>query len=178
MIEDAVLVKLFKAGIPDAFNEIFSQYYKAIYDYINRIIKDATLADDLTQETLIKVLGGLMEVDEKRSLSPWIFRIAHNTCMDFFRKNRVSYELMEDIGYSDLEGSSPEHILLNREKQLKVREALSMIGQKYRIVLLLRAWQDLSYKEIAAQLKMNESTVKTMIHRGRQQFQKVYTEVY
>lgn len=178
MIEDAVLVKLFKDGISDAFNEIYIQYYKSVYNYINKMMKDTALADDLTQETLIKVLGGLMDADEKRSLSPWIFRIAHNTCVDYHRKNRASYELIEDIGYNGLAGSSPEHILLNKEKQLKVREALSMIGQKYRTVLLLRACKDLSYREIAVQLNINESTVKTLIHRGRQQLQKVYAEVY
>jgi RNA polymerase sigma-70 factor (ECF subfamily) len=54
----------------------------------------------------------------------------------------------------------------------------AMLGRKYRTVLLLRVYNQLSYREIALRLRLNESTVKTLLHRGRKKFQKVYTEVY
>lgn len=178
MIEDALLVRLFKSGAPDAFDAIYGYYYRPVYNYINKMLKDEAQSDDLTQETLIKVFGGLKDVDENKRLSSWIFRIAHNTCVDYHRKNRVSFELIDNIDYQDMEDSCPENILLNKERQHKIKEALSAISRRYRRALLLRVFQDLSYREIAYKLKMNESTVKTLIYRGRQQFQKKYGEVY
>ena len=178
MIEDAVLIRLYKNGASDVFDVIYGYYYKPVYGYIYRMVKDKALADDLTQETFIKVLGGLKDVDENKGLSSWIFRIAHNTCVDYYRKNRVCIELMDNSTCCDSEASCPEDIYLNKEKYQKIREVLFMINQKYRAVLLLRVSQNLSYREIAAQLKLKESAVKTLIHRGRQQFQKIYAEAY
>jgi RNA polymerase sigma-70 factor (ECF subfamily) len=171
-------VDMIRDVIPEDFNEIFTDYYRPLYNYVGKLVKDSSLVDDLTQETFIKVMVALRNFDEDKNLLPWIFRIAHNTCMDYYRRNRVNYELVEDIECCDLNVSSPEHILLNKEKRHEIKEALLKIGYKYRRVLMLRAYRDLSYREIAAQLRLNESTVKTLMRRGRQQFQKVYTEVY
>lgn len=177
-MHEAELVRHFKNGDTDAFDVIYASYYKPIYYYINKMVNDKTLADDLTQETLIKVLGGLKDADEEKNLSPWIFRIAHNTCVDYLRKNRVNFELIDNINCYDTETNSPEYHFLNKEKQNKIKEVLLRISGKYQTALLLRDFNDLSYREIASLLKLNESTVKTLIHRARQQFQKAYAEVY
>ncbi|HYE83002.1 MAG TPA: sigma-70 family RNA polymerase sigma factor [Clostridia bacterium] len=177
-MQEAELIRHFKNGDTDAFDVIYADYYKPVYYYINRLVNDKSLADDLTQETLIKVLGGLKDADEEKNLSPWIYRIAHNTCVDYLRKNRVTLELIDDIICCDSEANSPEYHSLNREKQKKINEALRKISEKYRRALLLRDFSDLPYKEIASLLKLNECTVKTLVRRARQQFQKVYAEIY
>jgi RNA polymerase sigma-70 factor (ECF subfamily) len=178
MIDDAELVTLLKNGAADAFDEVFRSYYKPIYMYVNRLVNDRALADDLTQEVLIKILRGLKGVDENKKLSPWIFRIAHNTCIDYYRKNKVGFELLDNINCNDSEINCPENIVLNKEMHNKIKEVLLKISQKYQEVLLLRVYKDLTYKEIASQLKLKESTVKTWIYKGRQQFQKMFAEVY
>lgn len=175
---EAELVRHFKNGDTDAFDAIYASYYKPVYYYINRLVNDKTLADDLTQETLIKVLGGLKDADEEKNLSPWVFRIAHNTCVDYHRKNRVNFELIDNINCYDTESNSPEYSLLNREKQEMIKKAFNSIKKKYKTPLLLRDFRNLSYKEIASVLELSESTVKTLISRARQQFQKAYAEVY
>ncbi|KUO71420.1 MAG: hypothetical protein APF77_13475 [Clostridia bacterium BRH_c25] len=175
-MHETELVRHFKNGDTDAFDVIYISYYKPVYYYINKLVNDKALADDLTQETLIKVLAGLKDADEEKKLSPWIYRIAHNTCVDYLRKNRVSFELIDNINYYDTEGNSPEYHFLNREKQDKIKEALLRISRKYQRALLLRDYKNLSYREIASLLKLNEATVKTLIHRARQQFQKEYAE--
>jgi RNA polymerase sigma-70 factor (ECF subfamily) len=177
MIDDAELVMLLKNGASDAFDTIYRSYYKPIYMYVNRLVNDRTQADDITQEVLIKVLRGLKGVDKNKKLSPWIFRIAHNTCIDYYRKNKMSFELLENINCIDAEINCPENIVLNKEMHTKIKEVLLKISQKYQEVLLLRVYKDLTYKEIASQLKLKESTVKTWIYKGRQQFQKMYAEV-
>ena len=178
MIEEAMLVRLFKDGTIGAFDEIYGCYYKPVCSYISKMVGDKTLAEDLAQETLIKVFGSLKEADESKGLSSWIFRIAHNTCIDHYRKSRPYCELTENISCRDTEHCCPEHMLLSKEKQHMLREALQTLGRKYRAVLLLRACLDMSYREIAFRMNIKESTVKTLIHRGRRQLQKAYAQVY
>lgn len=178
MIEETKLIRLFKNGDSDVFNEIYASYYKPVYNYLYKLTRDKALAEDLTQDTLIKVLGNLKDADESRKLLPWIFRIAHNTCIDYYRKNRVSFELIDDIACKESEANCPEYIYLNKEKYYEIKKVLLMINQKYRTALLLRVFQNLSYREIASRLKLNEASVKTLIHRGRQQFRKIYAEAY
>lgn len=162
----------------DAFEDIYSGYYKPVYGYISRLVRNSTLAEDLTQEAFIKVLGGLMDVDGNKKLSPWIFRIAHNTCVDYLRKNRLKFEPIDYISAYDMESNCPEYIILNREKQNKIKEILSLIGQRYSKALLLRAYWNLSYREIASQLQIKEAAVKTLICRGRRQFREKYADAY
>ncbi len=102
MIDEEELIRRFKDGASDAFDAIYASYYKPVYNYTYRLTKDKTLAEDLTQDSLIKVFANLKDADESRTLLPWIFRIAHNTCIDYYRKNRASFELMEDIACHDL----------------------------------------------------------------------------
>jgi len=161
----------------DAFADIYANYYKPVYNYINSLAKDKALAEDLAQEALIKVLRGLKDVDEGRRLSPWIFRIAHNTCIDYYRKSKAAFESVDYNGCCYSDANCPEHIYLNKEGYHKIKETFSMINQKYRTALMLRVFYELSYREIAARLKLKESTVKTLVRRGRLQFQRVYSEV-
>lgn len=178
MMEDTLLVRHFKSGRAEDFDEIYRQYYKPVSKYINGFIKDRSLAEDLTQDTLIKVLRSLKEVDESRGLSPWIFRIARNTCVDYLRKRKPDCLLEENMGCSVPQYGCPENIILNNEVREKLKEALGMMGLEYRRVLLLRVFDDLSYSDIASRLKLKESAVKTMLHRGRRRLQKLYAQVY
>lgn len=160
------------------FNNIYENYYKAIYSYINKTVNNTTLAEDLTQETFIKVLGGLKDFDEDKKLAPWIFRIAYNTCIDYFRWNKQTFELIDDIICYDKEANSPENIILNKEIQNVIKGILLKMSQKYRAAIVLRDFNNLTYKEVASALRLNEASAKTLIHRGRKQFQKAYSEAY
>lgn len=162
----------------ELFINIYKAYYKPVCFYIIKMVKDRILAEDLAQETFIKIFNGLEAFDQERRLDPWVYRIAHNTCMDYIRKNHVDHELINEIIQEDSADNSPEHILLNREKGNKISEALQKLGNKYRTPLLLRDFNQLSYKEIASILKLSEQSVKTQIHRARQRFQNIYTEAY
>lgn len=160
------------------FEEIYSHYYKPVYKYMSRLVKDEAAAEDLVQEALIKVYGGLKDIDEGRRLSPWIFTIARNTFVDYHRKRKLNLEFMDCLDCSGTEADCPESVLINRERYHKVREALCMISRSYRSALMLKVYRDMSYKEIAAKLRINESDVKNLIHRGRKQLQKKYAEIY
>jgi RNA polymerase sigma-70 factor (ECF subfamily) len=160
------------------FEEIYSHYYKPVYRYMSRLVKDEAAAEDLAQEALIKVYGGMKDIDEGRGLSPWIFTVARNTFVDYHRKRKHSLEFMDCMEYSGIDTDCPEAILINREKHHKIKEAFCMLSSSYRSALMLKVYRDMSYKEIAARLRINESDVKNLIHRGRKQLQKKYAELY
>jgi len=158
--------------------KIYQDYYNATCSYIERIVNDHALAEDLTQETFIKIMTRLKDFDESKKPAPWIFRIAHNTCIDYFRCNKTTFELVDENVCYDKESNQPENIILNKEKSIVIRDVLLKMSQKYRTAILLRDINDLSYKEVASALKLNEATVKTLIRRGRQHFKKAYSKAY
>lgn len=166
------------AGLKVKFISIYEGYYKSIYSYINKTVNNNTLAEDLTQETFIKVFGGLKDFDEDKKLAPWIYRIAYNTCIDYYRQNKTTFELIDNIICYDKEDNSPENIILNKEKQNVIKGILLKMNQKYRTAIILRDFNNLTYKEVATTLKLNEAAAKTLIHRGRKQFQRAYSEAY
>lgn len=158
------------------FDIIYTSFYKPVCRYIDKRVKDHALSEDLTQETFIKVFAALKSVDKDRGLSPWIFRIAHNTCVDYYRKKTVRYTSLDDaVHYAD-GACDPEGYLLNREACGRIQETLANIGRRYRTVLILRHFKSLAYVEIASLLGLDASNVKTLIYRARRQFQKNYIE--
>ena len=160
------------------FIDIYTEFYEPVYYHIYKTVKNHALAEDLAQETFIKVLGGLKDFDSSKKPGPWLYRIARNTCIDHFRCNKATSELIDNIVCCDNEENSPENIVLDREHHSAVRSILDNMGRRYRLVMLLRYIYGLSYKEVASTLKLNEATVKTLIRRGRIQFQKAYPEAY
>lgn len=84
--------------------------------------------------------------------------------------------LIDDVICYDKETNSPENIILNKEKRDVIKEILLRMNHKYTTAILLRDFNNLTYKEIASTLKLNEMTVRTLIHRARKQFQKAYSE--
>lgn len=162
----------------EAFDNIYINNYKPVNIYINRIVRDKVLAEDITQESFIKILSGLKDFDEEKKLNPWIYRIAHNTCIDYIRKKHMNFELIDNLAGVNNEYNNPELIVLNEEKRRMITEALIKINPQYRDPLFLRAFGLLSYKEIASSLKLSEQSVKTQIHRARRQFKSIYSKLY
>lgn len=175
--EDIKLVKRFKDKDQTAFDIIFSKYYKQIYYFLYKMVYSTEVAEDIAQDTFIKVFKNLRGVDEKIKLSSWIYKIAHNTCIDYLRKNKVSFELIDNIKYEDIKENEPENNYMNKELHNRIIKVMLKLSRKYRTVLVLRDYNKLSYREISIILGCSESAVKSLIHRARQEFQKVFQEV-
>jgi RNA polymerase sigma-70 factor (ECF subfamily) len=166
------------AKIEDKFVEIYEEYYEPVCRYIYNAVKSQALAEDLAQETFIKVLGALGDFEASRKPGPWLYRIARNTCIDWFRCNKRTFEPIDDAICCGSDSESPESIVLDREQRSVIKDMFMKMNKKYRPAMLLRYIGELSYREVAAELELKEATVKTLIRRGRQQFQKAYPEAY
>lgn len=140
--------------------EVWELYAQDIKHFILSKVKDVIVADDLLQETFIKVHTKLNTLKEKDKLKSWVFSIARYTVMDYFRTNNLSDPMTaEDIPIEDI---NPEH---TREDCL--RGIIKSLPKKYRDPLILADIQGLKQTQISKQLHLPLPTVKSQIQRGR-----------
>ncbi|GIP34959.1 RNA polymerase sigma factor SigW [Paenibacillus sp. J2TS4] len=175
------LAKLSRNGDRRAFAELVDLYKDKIYHLAYRMLSQAHAAEDIVQETFLRVYRNLHRYDENQKFSTWIYRIATNLCIDQLRKRKANYsldaEMPEGEGadwYSLLpsEEETPEGQVLLSETQQQIRSAIDALPEKYKSVVILRYLHDLSLQEIGDILGMPVTTVKTRVHRGREYLRK------
>jgi len=158
-----------------AFSKIVERYEVPIRRYVKRLgCKDNNDTDDVLQEIFIKVFVNLNDYDPDLKFSSWLYRIAHNETISFFRKKNVRPNVlnMEDTEeFFDNLADDTDFVELARKRydaQI-IQEVLTTLDQKYKEVLVLRFLEEKSYTEISDILKMPEGTVATLINRGKKE---------
>ncbi|MGN7386312.1 RNA polymerase sigma factor [Sporosarcina sp. SAFN-015] len=142
----------------------FDEYYDAVYSYILMLVKDSHTAEDLSQETFMKVIRNEHQFKGDSLVKTWIFRIAYTTTMSYFRKrNPITYYF--DMHNPKHERSSEEIVLLNTQ-QKQFYEALNQLKPSYQQVIILRKIQGFSTKETSAVLNWSEGKVKMSLSRA------------
>ena len=166
------LVQKFQAGDASAFETLMGHYEPYVLGLLWRITGDRTTAEDLCQESFLKVLKGLRSFRFQSSLKTWLFRIAHNTATDFLRNRRPESDT--DDG-ADLEAlpalpgaADPARALEESQVRSALHRAVQALPRHQREVIHLFYWDELSVDEIARAMGMPEGTVKTNLFRGRQ----------
>lgn len=165
-ISDCDLITRFQDGSSEAFGTLISRYKDKIYSYIVLQTKDQHLAEDVFQDTFIKVMKSLKTgkyVDEGRFLS-WVIRIAHNLVIDHYRKKNqmrkvsnedVDYDVFNSKKFSDI---NVEEEIIQEQINSTVMELLDLLPDDQKEVVLLRHFGDLSFKEIADQTGVSINT--------------------
>lgn len=157
MKTDEELVVLYAKGNNNAFDILLSRYQSSIYSYINFIVHNKDLAEDIFQETFVKVIMTIKQnrYTESGKFKAWIMRIAHNLIIDNYRQERIENTISNDEVEVDLfnnmklcDDSIEDHMV--RQQALKdVRKLVEFLPENQREVLVMRYYQDLSFKEIA-----------------------------
>ncbi|HPA18844.1 MAG TPA: sigma-70 family RNA polymerase sigma factor [Verrucomicrobiae bacterium] len=176
--DERALVGATRAGDGDAFAKIIDIYGRRILSYCYRMCGSG--AEDLAQEIFVKLHLAIPQFDPDRALSPFLFRIAHNHCLDALRKRRVPTIPLDPAGDAFDPGSripdpgpSPVDLAGRAELARAVERALESLPPPYRSVLVLRHVDGLSYEEISEALGLPMATVKIRIHRGREKLQQI-----
>jgi len=173
---DQELVKRSLKGDEGAFNELIDRYKRGIYTVIVRMVRDNETANDLSQETFIKLYRSLSSYNPDYKFSSWLFKIANNLTIDHLRKNRQKiYSLDAPIEADEdeitVQIASPGENALDRVESLelgeKIKEAIMELPVEYRRVIVLRHIEDMSYEEIVEVTDLPLGTVKTLLFRGR-----------
>jgi RNA polymerase sigma-70 factor (ECF subfamily) len=149
------------------FVEIAEKHYDRLFAYCNAILLDGNKAEDACQDVLLKLLTRFQDGDKRCRDLAWILTVARNHCYDMIRKERRIVD--SDCTEHQLESvyKGPEEELLRNEEVLSIRNQLKSMPPKYREVLVLRDFNDMSYKDIAAHLNCNVSRVKWMLNTAR-----------
>ena len=184
-LPEARLISRLRARDLTAFEELVALFERPVYSLCFRLLGDPEEARDATQETFLKVYRGLGGFRGEAGLKTWIYRIAINQAMNqkrWWRRRKREETISLDItrGQSDTtignllpgHGSSPEAQAISSERERNVMRALGEIKEEYRIALMLREIEELSYEEIAQTLSISIGTVKSRIARGREELRR------
>jgi len=184
--DDSELVKRAKAGDGKAYDELIVLYNDAVFSIIYRMVHNKQEAEDLAQEAFIKAYNSINSFNEEYAFSTWLFKIATNNCIDFFRKRKLkTYSMDQTIKYKDDEiqqeyaDSDPtaEKELLSTEKSAMIRKAIENLPEKYRIAITMRHHYECSYEDIAQELDLPLGTVKARIFRAREMLKKSLKDI-
>jgi RNA polymerase sigma-70 factor, ECF subfamily len=142
---------------------------KAIVQFAYTYVKDWSVAEDISQEVFIKVYKNISSFNQRSTLKTWLFSITANECKDYLRKTKRRMKWWNHILQSNTKQDvdTPETIVLQNEEKVSIGKALLGLPVKYREVLILYYYEDLSSEEISQLLGVNSSTVRSRLDRGR-----------
>lgn len=179
-LSDQEVVALARAGKEAGYREILRRYERPVFSLVYRMVRDRAAAEDLAQETFIKVLNALESYRPEYRFSSWIFKIANNAAIDHLRRREVDTlsldgapdaRTAEEIEATAIQASdrspSPLADLESRELGSAIEQAIAKLRPEYRACILLRHVEGRAYEEIAESLDLPLGTVKTYIHRAR-----------
>ncbi|MEP7345227.1 MAG: sigma-70 family RNA polymerase sigma factor [Gemmatimonadaceae bacterium] len=181
-LPDADLVALAQEGREAAFRELVRRYERPVFSLIFRMVRDRETAEDLAQDSFIKVLNHIDRYRPEFKLSSWLFKIANNVAIDFLRRRQIDTISLDGSPHAatqaEVEATSFD-VAVRQESALEemeakelgsaIERAITGLRPEYRSCILLRHVEGRSYEEIAATLDLPLGTVKTYIHRARHQ---------
>ncbi|WP_319203008.1 RNA polymerase sigma factor [uncultured Ilyobacter sp.] len=140
------------------FDKIFDTYFERVYNKILGMVKNPEDAEDIAQEVFVSVYKNLKKFRKESNIYTWIYRIAINKTYDFFRKNKTTFELNEEI--LEIEDDTNVHTTMILEEKLK------KINSREREIVLLKDIYGYKFREISKLKDMNLSTVKSIYYKG------------
>jgi RNA polymerase sigma-70 factor (ECF subfamily) len=174
---DIVLVQRAVEGDQKAFAELLSRYRDAIYFMLLKMVNNSDDADDLTIEAFGKAFKNIHQYTPNYAFSTWLFKIATNNCIDFIRKRRGGTLISIDQSREDPDeipihihsnDLDPEESMINQQKIKLLRDVVSKLKPRYRKLVEMRYFEELSYEEIAVELELPIGTVKAQLFRARE----------
>ncbi|HCK21083.1 MAG TPA: RNA polymerase subunit sigma-24 [Bacteroidetes bacterium] len=175
--EDYDCVQRALAGDQAAFGFLFTRYKESIYYMVLKMVHNRDDAEDLTIESFGKAFSNLEKYSPDFAFSTWLFKIASNNAIDYIRKKRMEVVSLDDEGSNEGMNISntvstdmldPEEKFIKEQRALLMREMLDKLNPKYRKLIQLRFFEELSYEEIAATLQLPLGTVKAQLFRAKE----------
>lgn len=181
IVTDLDLVFRFRQGDPEAFSELVRRYYERLYNSVYALVGGRDDADDLTQEVFLKAYRSLGKFRGKSQFYTWLYRIGVNCCLDWLKSpnrrindlslERERWEGREDRGR--IQFRSTDEGVEQRELQAILESALEALPDDYRVVVVMREFDGLTYEEIAHFMHCNIGTVKSRLFRARTRLREI-----
>ncbi|MEO0156660.1 MAG: RNA polymerase sigma factor [candidate division WOR-3 bacterium] len=175
MDSEKELIKGIIDGDEKSCEKILNLYKARIFSYILRLVKNYDDAEEITFEVFIKFFKGIKTFDINKPIGTYLLTIAHNLVIDFFRKNKVEYEYLDErhsIGANFIEKYRNEKIVQ------AIEEAIQKLAPLDREIMIFFHKEDLSYQEISKILDLPITTIKTRLHRARMKLREILKNKY
>jgi len=179
-LDDRELATLAARGREAAFREILSRYERPVFSLIYRMVRDRTLAEDLSQEAFVRAFNAIGTYKPSYKFSNWILKIANNHTIDHLRKRKLDTVSIhgsphastpDEVSQTQLSvastDESPHEYLEHKELGSQIEQAIGELRPEYRTVIVLRHVDGHAYEEIAEIMDLPLGTVKTYLHRAR-----------
>jgi RNA polymerase sigma-70 factor, ECF subfamily len=179
-LSDQEVVLMARAGREAAYRELIRRYERPIFALLFRMVRDRELAEDLSQETFIKALNAIESYRPEFKFSSWIFKIANNAAIDHLRRRELDTLSLDGSPHAETPEAmqatalqigarqeSPLDTVEAKELGGAIEIAIGRLRPEYRSCILLRHVEGRAYEEIAEMLDLPLGTVKTYIHRAR-----------
>ena len=189
-LPDADVVALAQDGRESAYRELVRRYERPVFSLVYRMVRDREVAEDLAQDTFVKVLNNVERYRPEFKFSSWLFKIANNVAIDHLRKRQLdtistdgsrhatTAAEVEATSFDVVEpGQNALEQLTSQELGASIERAVARLRPMYRSCILLRHVEGRSYEEIAQTLDLPLGTVKTYIHRARHELRKELSDL-
>jgi len=176
---DLDLVDAALGGNQRAYTQLMSAYRENIYFMMFKMVNNRDDAEDLTIEAIGKAFKRLEQYRPDFAFSTWLFKIASNNCIDFLRKKKKATLVSLDQGYSNEDGDemtidieednlNPEQAFMKEQRKEEMHKIVDQLKAKYKQLVELRYFEEMSYEEIADELNLPLGTVKAQLFRARE----------
>lgn len=165
---DEVLVERFRHGDREAFASLVVRYQRPIFNAAWWVVKSAEDANDIAQDVFLKVAERIEDFDPQYRFFSWIYRITVNEALNALRKRGREEPLDDAVELPGPDGDDPARKLSEARTSGRLRAAMARLSIQDRTVLVLRHFSELSYREIAQALDLDEKTVKSRLFEARQ----------
>ena len=171
---DEQLVALYLKGDGQALNFLIKRYLTPVYNFAYNYVKDAAVAEDMTQEVFVKVWKKIKKYDSRYKFKNWLYTIAKNTCLDYLKKNKaVNFSALNQVDDSLLFEELIKETALSPQAELEVAQqsatinlAINKLPEKYKQTVKLHYLSGFKFREIADELKESMETIKSRNRRA------------
>lgn len=176
MVSDEKIIKIIQDGDKEKFGEIIGRYQGRLFGYIKNLINQNNMdVEDVVEDTLVSAYENLNGFDTTKKFSSWMYRIAHNKAVDYFKKKRLKTEDIEDKSETLKTGKEKliEELEIEKERKIMVTKAVKSLELKYKEVILLYYFEDKDYGEISDILHISVSSVGVLLYRAKEKLKKI-----
>ena len=188
--DDRALASLAVQGRETAFRELLSRYERPVFSLVYRMVRDRSLAEDLSQEAFIRAFKAIDSYNPAYRFSNWIFKIANNHTIDHLRRRKLDVISLDGSPHATTaqeeertafvlasDDESPAAYVEHKELGSQIERAIGELRPEYRSVILLRHMEGYTYEEIAEVMGVPLGTVKTYLHRARAELKDLLADV-
>ena len=168
-----------RTGDADAWGVLYQEYAPAIFRFCRRALPTREDAEDATMDVFMKLKDKLVQYDQSRSFTAWLYKVAANHCWDVLRRRKTRQDKeTEDLENVPLEHPDPNQLdkLIEQRTSEEVRRALDKLGSRARMALVMRYYSDMSYDEIADALGVRRAFVGVVLLRARHELRQALGE--